>query len=83
MESYRILIIDDHPLVRSGICAMLELDEDLEVCGEAEDAQSAMSVIQKQTPAVSSCSSPSARSIPTSRRWPSRCTTRRATPCAR
>ena len=24
MDSYRILIIDDHPLVRSGICAMLE-----------------------------------------------------------
>ncbi|MBD3220025.1 DNA-binding response regulator, partial [bacterium] len=33
MEPARILIIDDHPLVRSGICSLLELESDLEVCG--------------------------------------------------
>ncbi len=50
MDPYRILIIDDHPLVRSGICAMLELDADLEVCGEAEDPVSALDAIQNHTP---------------------------------
>jgi DNA-binding NarL/FixJ family response regulator len=50
MEAYRILIIDDHPLVRSGIQAMLQLDEDLQVCGEAEDIQSAMRAIGELDP---------------------------------
>jgi len=50
METNRILIIDDHPLVRSGIQAMLQFDEDLLVCGEAEDIQSAMRAIQELSP---------------------------------
>lgn len=50
MDSYRILIIDDHPLVRSGICSMLELDDDLEVCAEAEDAPTALTAIEEHTP---------------------------------
>jgi len=50
MNSFRILIIDDHPLVRSGICSMLELETDLDVCGEAEDTQSAMSAISDLSP---------------------------------
>ncbi|HOX24722.1 MAG TPA: response regulator transcription factor [Candidatus Krumholzibacteria bacterium] len=50
MDAYRILIVDDHPLVRSGICAMLELDKDLAVCGEAEDVPSAMAAIQTLDP---------------------------------
>jgi DNA-binding NarL/FixJ family response regulator len=50
MHSYRILIIDDHPLVRSGIRAMLQLDADLQVCAEAEDIQSAMRAINEQKP---------------------------------
>ena len=34
-QTYRLLIVDDHPLVRSGIRAILQLESDLEVCGEA------------------------------------------------
>ncbi len=50
MATSRILIIDDHPLVRSGIQAMLQIDGDLFVCGEAEDTQSALRAIQDQRP---------------------------------
>ncbi len=50
MDSYRILIIDDHPLVRSGICSMLEMEDDLEVCAEAEDATTALTAIEDHTP---------------------------------
>ena len=50
MDSYRILIVDDHPLVRSGIVSMLELEPDLEVCGEAEDPLAAMTAIESQRP---------------------------------
>ena len=50
MEKYRILIVDDHPLVRSGIRAMLDLDGDLEVVGEAEDGASALDAIGAHEP---------------------------------
>ncbi|MBD3220065.1 response regulator [bacterium] len=50
MEPARILIIDDHPLVRSGICSLLELESDLEVCGEAEDPSTALEAIDQHRP---------------------------------
>lgn len=31
----RILVVDDHPLVRSGLCQVITATTDLEVCGEA------------------------------------------------
>ncbi|MCP4573542.1 MAG: response regulator transcription factor [bacterium] len=46
----RLLIVDDHPLVRSGIKSLLQLESDLVVCGEAEDAQSALEVIAAEKP---------------------------------
>jgi DNA-binding NarL/FixJ family response regulator len=50
MEPYRILIIDDHPLVRSGICSLLDLEDDLDVCGEAEDPTGAIAAIDQHRP---------------------------------
>lgn len=38
----RILTIDDHPLVRDGISAMLEIEPDLAVVGEAGDVESGL-----------------------------------------
>jgi DNA-binding NarL/FixJ family response regulator len=32
----RILVVDDHPLVRSGLCQAITATADLEVCGEAD-----------------------------------------------
>jgi len=37
----RILVVDDHPIVRLGIRQMLAAERDLEVCGEAESSEAA------------------------------------------
>ena len=37
-----VLIVDDHPVVRQGLRQLLEVQENLEIVGEAEDGQSAI-----------------------------------------
>jgi DNA-binding NarL/FixJ family response regulator len=46
----RIVIVDDHPLVREGLTALLAGQDDLEVCGEADDVDRALAVIKAQHP---------------------------------
>jgi DNA-binding NarL/FixJ family response regulator len=46
----RILIVDDHPIVRLGIRQMLASERDLEVCGEAESADAARKLIASARP---------------------------------
>lgn len=48
----KIFIVDDHPLVRQGLTQIIEKEENLEVCGEAEDAPSAMKAIGQNVPDV-------------------------------
>ncbi len=38
----RVLIADDHPVVRKGVCPILESRNDLEVCGEATNGEEAV-----------------------------------------
>jgi DNA-binding NarL/FixJ family response regulator len=38
----RILIADDHPVVRRGVCSILESRKDLIVCGEARNGEEAI-----------------------------------------
>lgn len=46
----RIIIVDDHPIVRQGFTLLINQQEDLHVCGEAEDAASALELIRKERP---------------------------------
>ncbi len=46
----RILIVDDHPLVRAGIRHLLAAEPDLEICGEAADMPEALRLVQAQDP---------------------------------
>lgn len=46
----RLLIVDDHPLVRSGIISLLAMEDDLEVCAEAEDQATALAMIARHQP---------------------------------
>ncbi len=48
----RILTIDDHPLIRSGIASMLEVEPDLEVVGEAADALSGIEQFRRLLPDI-------------------------------
>lgn len=41
----RIVIVDDHPIVREGLAMHLNAQPDLEVCGEAEDVPSAIALL--------------------------------------
>ena len=46
----RIMIVDDHPLVREGLAARLARQPDLEVCCEADDASEALRLVREQQP---------------------------------
>lgn len=46
----RILIVDDHPIVRTGLAALIDAEPDLEVCGQAEDYRGALTAIERDEP---------------------------------
>jgi DNA-binding NarL/FixJ family response regulator len=46
----RVLLVDDHAVVRFGIAQLINQENDLMVCGEAEDAASALSAIARLKP---------------------------------
>jgi len=48
----RILVVDDHPIVRQGLALLINREADLVVCGEAEDAMAAMHVLASAKPDV-------------------------------
>lgn len=51
-NSYRILLVDDHPIVRRGLRELVAQEPDLEVCGEAEDAAEALRQLEATRPDV-------------------------------
>jgi DNA-binding NarL/FixJ family response regulator len=48
----RILIVDDHPLVRQGLIGLLSAERDFEVCGEASGAADARQLAARIKPDV-------------------------------
>jgi CheY-like chemotaxis protein len=46
----RLFLVDDHALMREYLTALIEAEADLAVCGEAEDAPTALSLILLQEP---------------------------------
>jgi DNA-binding NarL/FixJ family response regulator len=51
-RKHRIFLVDDHPLVREGLTNLINEQNDLIVCGEAEDSAGAMTGIAKTRPDV-------------------------------
>ena len=48
----RVLLADDHAIVRKGISALLATEPDIEVIGEAEDGQDAIEKVAALNPDV-------------------------------
>ena len=46
----RILVVDDHPVMRKGVIQWIEHNADMEVCGEAESVLDAISLVEKSKP---------------------------------
>jgi DNA-binding NarL/FixJ family response regulator len=48
----KILIVDDHPVVREGLAMQIATQPDLAVCGEAEDVAGALALLESARPDV-------------------------------
>ena len=48
--AFRILVADDHEVVRRGMCALLQSQPEWQVCGEAADGREAVEKAQKLKP---------------------------------
>lgn len=46
----RVLIVDDHPIVRRGLAELISDEPDLEICGEAADSTEALRLIDSVRP---------------------------------
>jgi len=46
----RVVIVDDHPLFRERLCELINHELDMEVCGEAGDAQQAIELVRNTSP---------------------------------
>jgi DNA-binding NarL/FixJ family response regulator len=46
----RILVVDDHPIVRQGLALLINRESDMVVCGEAEEAMGALHVVASAHP---------------------------------
>ncbi len=52
MPKIRVLVVDDHTVVRDGICALLALAGDIEVVGEAANGNEALKMVKELEPDV-------------------------------
>ena len=52
MSAIKVLIADDHAIVRMGLSALLDAEDDIEVVGEADDGKAAVKAVLKLQPDV-------------------------------
>ncbi|MHC5830156.1 MAG: response regulator transcription factor, partial [Nostoc sp.] len=48
----KVLLVDDQSLIRQGLKALLELEPDIEIVGEAENGEQAINLVAKLQPDV-------------------------------
>lgn len=52
MDRIRVLIVDDHPLMREGLRELIGAEPDMLVCGDAADAAGALKAVESLRPDV-------------------------------
>ncbi len=52
MKKVKILLVDDHPVVRQGLSALIKMEEDMEIVGEADNGRAAVAVAKRTHPEV-------------------------------
>jgi len=48
----KIFLVDDHPIICEGLAQLINQEDDLQVCGDARDASTAMKEIRSRVPDV-------------------------------
>ena len=51
-QTIKVLLIDDHPLVREGLVNLISQEADLQICGEASNEPQALDIIRTTQPHV-------------------------------
>jgi DNA-binding NarL/FixJ family response regulator len=51
----RLVLIDDHPIVREGICALLSLENDLTIVGDCGDVETGIEMVRRLEPDLVIC----------------------------
>lgn len=51
-EPIRVLIVDDHPMLREGVAAVVEIQPDMVVAGEAQDGEEAITRFEELRPDI-------------------------------
>jgi DNA-binding NarL/FixJ family response regulator len=49
-SQWRVFIVDDHPIVRTGLSMLIDAEPDLHICGQAEDCDDALQAIVRERP---------------------------------
>ena len=52
MKKIKVVIAEDHTIVRKGLCALLQGEPDIEVVGEAENGREALRIVERLLPDV-------------------------------
>ena len=52
---FRLVLVDDHPVVRAGLAALLSLEPDLKIVGEAGDIDAAIGLVRECAPDLVIC----------------------------
>src|SRR5947209_17066245 len=54
-QAHKVLLIDDHPIMRQGLAALIDQQSDLKVCGMGENLHEAMSLVASAKPELLVC----------------------------
>ena len=48
----KIIVVDDHPLVRQGIASLISMESDMDLVGECSNVQEALTLIEENKPNI-------------------------------